>query len=174
MFRGVSAYLEALLPRMAAPLLEKLEIVLFHQLTFAVPCLQQFMGAAEDLRFGSAQFVFHGDGFAVRVHPPKEAEKYTFYMGTACGQFDWQVSSVAQISDGPGSRLSTVEHLALEYGGNWLPSYERHVVDRSQWRNLLWSFSKRRPSRSAIYSPVNSLVVRNSTMERDPWSCSRN
>ncbi|KAI0283248.1 hypothetical protein BC826DRAFT_227723 [Russula brevipes] len=37
MFGGVSAYLEALLSRMTAALLEKLEIVLFHQLTFAVP-----------------------------------------------------------------------------------------------------------------------------------------
>jgi hypothetical protein len=41
MFEGVSAYLETLLPRMTAVLLEKLGIVLFHQLTFAVPRLQQ-------------------------------------------------------------------------------------------------------------------------------------
>ncbi|KAI0283241.1 hypothetical protein BC826DRAFT_1110230 [Russula brevipes] len=46
----VSAYLEALLPRMTAALLEKLEIVFLHQLTFAVPRLQQFMGTTGNLR----------------------------------------------------------------------------------------------------------------------------
>jgi hypothetical protein len=56
MFGGVrlSAYSEALLLRMTAALLEKLEITFLHQLTFAVPRLQQFVGATENLRFGSA------------------------------------------------------------------------------------------------------------------------
>jgi hypothetical protein len=143
MFGGVSAYLEALLSRMTAVLLDKLEIAFFHQLTFAVPRLQQFMGTTENLRFRSAQFVFYSDGFAVRVYPRNGPGPggYTMYMCTSCRQFDWQVSSVAQIFDGLRMRLSTVEHLDLEYGEIWLPSDERHAVDRLQWRNLLRSFS---------------------------------
>jgi hypothetical protein len=48
-FKGVSVYLEALLPQITAPLLEKLQIIFFNQLTFSVPHLVQFMGTTENL-----------------------------------------------------------------------------------------------------------------------------
>jgi hypothetical protein len=48
-FKGVSAYLEALLPRMTTPLLEKVQIKFFNQLTFSVPHLLQFLGTTESV-----------------------------------------------------------------------------------------------------------------------------
>ncbi|KAI0274445.1 hypothetical protein BGY98DRAFT_1098980 [Russula aff. rugulosa BPL654] len=47
-FRGVSAYLEAVLCRITTPRLERLQIRLFKQLTFSVPRLHQFMITIEN------------------------------------------------------------------------------------------------------------------------------
>ena len=58
-FGGVSAYLEVLLPRMTTPLLEKLQVTFFNQLTFSVPHLLQLMSMAENLRFSSATLRFY-------------------------------------------------------------------------------------------------------------------
>ncbi|KAI0274444.1 hypothetical protein BGY98DRAFT_935856 [Russula aff. rugulosa BPL654] len=48
-FRGVSAYLEAILCRITTPRLKNLRIRLFKQLTFSVPRLMQFTNTTENL-----------------------------------------------------------------------------------------------------------------------------
>ncbi|KAI0282458.1 hypothetical protein BGY98DRAFT_1184297, partial [Russula aff. rugulosa BPL654] len=57
-FRGVSAYLEALVCSITTPRLENLRIQLFKQLTFSVPRLLQFMNSTENLRFDKAVIMF--------------------------------------------------------------------------------------------------------------------
>ena len=57
-FRGVSAYLEAILCRITTPRLEKLYIQLFKQLTFSVPHFHQFMDTIENVRFDNAEITF--------------------------------------------------------------------------------------------------------------------
>ena len=54
-FWGVSAYLEAVVCRITAPHLERLQIQLFKQLTFSVSSLPQFMNTTENLRFDDAR-----------------------------------------------------------------------------------------------------------------------
>ncbi|KAI0290764.1 hypothetical protein BC826DRAFT_522877 [Russula brevipes] len=68
LFGGVSAYLEAILPRMAVPLLERLRIRFFNQLTFSIPHVLQFIGAMEDLRFSSAWLLFRNGAVTVKVY----------------------------------------------------------------------------------------------------------
>ena len=46
-FRGVSAYMEAVVRRITTPRLERFGIYFFEQLTFSIPRLVQFMNAAE-------------------------------------------------------------------------------------------------------------------------------
>jgi len=53
-FKGTCAYLEALLPRITTPVLEKFQIIFFNQLTFSVPHLQQFMGTTPNRSSRSA------------------------------------------------------------------------------------------------------------------------
>ena len=53
-FKGVSAYLKAILPCITMPLLEGFHTILFHQLNFSIPQLLQFIGVAKNLRFSSA------------------------------------------------------------------------------------------------------------------------
>lgn len=136
-FSGVSAYLESVLPRMTTPLLERLRITFFNQLTYSVPHLLQFMITTENLRFSIATFGFYDWGVLVRVDPYEGARTYALHMEITCIPFDWQVASAAQIFYELGTVFSAVEYLTLEYSGAFMPS---SGADRGQWRKLLRSF----------------------------------
>ena len=139
-FRGVSAYLEAVVGRITTPRLQRLSVKFFKQLTFSVPRLQHFMDTSENLRLDSAKFMFSRDGVYVRVHPRGD-EMYALRMNVHCLHFDWQVSSVAQIFNPLTQILSSVEHLTLQHRVQSLSSEEHNEVDRFEWRKLLRPFS---------------------------------
>jgi hypothetical protein len=140
-FRGVSAYLEAILPHITAPLLEKLQILFFNQLSFSVLHVLEFMGPAENLRFGSARLTFDEESVSVRVYPHEGAKMYALYVNVGCKHFDWQVASAAQVLNTLKSVFSSVEHLILEYERYAMSSEWHNEADHAQWRNLLGSFS---------------------------------
>ena len=140
LFQGVTAYLEALVRQITAPSLEKLEIMFFEHLTFSVPLLLQFMHTAENLRFGRCKFQFSNDHVVVKIYPRKEAKMCAFSIYIYCWHLDWQVSSVAQISNSLSHIFSAVEHLTLEHGVHSRSSEEHNEIDRTEWRKLLRSF----------------------------------
>jgi hypothetical protein len=139
-FRGVSAYLEAVVCRITTPRLENLQIRLFKQLTFSVPRLMQFTNTTENLRFDNAEILFKDEYTHLRIFF-REANTYPFSVEVDCRHFDWQVSSVSQISNALSQVFSTVEHLTLEHEHHSQSSEEHNDVDRVEWRNLLRSFS---------------------------------
>ena len=141
MFQGVSAYMEAVVCRITAPHLEKIDILFFNQITFSVPRLLQFMNTTENFRFDSADFWFSRNKVYVVVYPRSEAEKYALQINVFCWHLDWQVSSVAQFFDSLSQTFSTVEHLALEHMIHSQSSEEHNEVDRTEWHKLLRSFS---------------------------------
>jgi hypothetical protein len=138
--RGVNTYLEALVHRITTPRLEKLEIDFFHQLTFSVPRLLQFLKTTENLRFDSAKFQFFREEVYVEVYLHGEAEMYALALKVYCWHLDWQVSSVAQIFDLLGQIFSEVEHLTLEHEEHSWYSEEHNEVDCTEWCKLLSLF----------------------------------
>ena len=138
-FRGVSAYLEAVLRRIVTPRLEKFSIQLFKQLTFSVPSLVQFMNTTEILRFDGAHLKFYSDHVHVNFYSYEGANTF-FLIYVDCWHLDWQVSSVVQLFDSLGQILSTLEHLTLEHEVHSQSSEEHNGVDRTEWRKLLRSF----------------------------------
>jgi hypothetical protein len=139
-FRGVSAYMEAVVRRIITPRLEKLRIHFFKQLTFFTPHLLQFMNTTENLRFDSAKFGFSKDGVYVEVYPREKAEVSVLQMKVLCWHLEWQVSSVAQIFNSSSQIFSTVEHLTLDHEVHDRSSEENNEVDRTEWHKLLRSF----------------------------------
>jgi len=136
-FKGTSAYLETLLPCITAPLLAKLQILFFNQTTFHLPHLLQFLNAAESLKFSSARLFFMEEWFTARMYPNKDVKVSALFMRVRCQGLNWQVASAEQIFSMLRSAFSEVEHLTLKFWG-----YRRHnEADRTQWRNLLRSFS---------------------------------
>ena len=139
-FVGVSAYLEAVIRRITAPRLEKLNIEFFNQSTFLVPRLGQFMDTT-NLRFDCAEFkFFSGDRVNVELYFRK-AEMYVLKMGVFCLHLDLQVSSMIQILNSLNSISSTVEHLTLKHSVHSRSFEEHNEVHRTEWRELLKPFS---------------------------------
>ena len=142
-FGGDNAYLEALLPHVTTSLLERLQIIIFNRPSFSVPCLLQFMGTAERLRFSSLSVSFLGAVVVVRALPREGAKVDAFYMHLSCQSLDWQVACAAQIFDTLGSAFSSVEHLRLQFGERESLSEGDNAinVNPTQWSIFLGSFS---------------------------------
>ena len=139
-FRGVSAYLEAVVCRITTPRLENLQIRFFEQLTFSVPCLAQFMNTTENLRFDNAVIRFKDNRVEVGM-AFREAAMCNFGVWVACWHLDWQVSSATQICNALSQVFSAVELLTFEHEVVSQSSEEHNDVDRIEWRKLLRSFS---------------------------------
>jgi hypothetical protein len=138
-FRGVSAYMEAVVRRIATPRLEFLGIVFFNQLTFSVPRLIQFMNATENLRFDSSLVMFSGNEVHVRLYREKDkAYVHVLIISVFCQPLDWQVSLVAQFFNSRSQISPAVDHLTLKQDR---PSQDNEV-DRAEWHKLLRSFNK--------------------------------
>ena len=152
-FRGVSAYLEAVICRIATPRLETLKIRLFKQLTFSVPRLLQFMNTTENLRFDDAIIMFKDKQVTVGMFF-HAVDRFLFVVGFDCWHLDWQVSSVAQISKALSQVFTEVEHLTLEHEVHSQSSEEHNDVNRTEWRKLLRSFNN-----------VKTLYVENGLVE---------
>jgi len=139
-FRGVNAYLEAIVCQITTPRLEKLHVKFFEQLTFSIPRLVQFMNTTENFRFDSAVFDFFIKRVCVGTYL-RETNVYAFSIAVLCWHFDWQVSSVAQISNALSQVLSAVKHLNLRHKTHTRSSEEHNDIDHIQWRKLLRSFN---------------------------------
>jgi hypothetical protein len=136
---GTSDYLEAILPSIVTPLLEKLDISFFNQLTFSIPRLQQFLTTMEAHRFNSATLVFEEEVVYMIVYP-RRLGKETLSIQVRCSHYDWQVASMVQITDALVSVSSVVEHLTLNYKRNSISSERHNESDRTLWHCLLRSF----------------------------------
>ena len=143
-FRGVSPYLEALVHRFTTPLLEKLTIELFTQLTYFVPSLLQFINATENLRFDHAVISFSRERVDAVVYSHGETKVPSLNIVVNCRHFFSQAFSMGQIFESLGQIFSEVDHLVLQHrvineSSEW--RQEVYVwVDRTQWRILLRPF----------------------------------
>ena len=143
-FQGASAYLEALVCGITTPGLEKLGISFFNQLIYSLPHLLEFMKTTVSLKFHDAAIEFSGGAVRVGLYPRDESGKWAFRMDVDCEDLDWQVSSVAEISDALGRAFSAVENLTLGMKrANPSPDTEDvcYEVGCTMWRRLLSSFA---------------------------------
>ena len=121
-FKGSSAYLEALLPRITTPILEKLQVVFFNQLTYSTPHLLQFIRTRENLTFSTAKITFDEEAVFIRVYPHEGAKIYTFYVELGSRSVDWQVASAAQIFNALATVFSAMDYLTIEYEKHFISS----------------------------------------------------
>jgi hypothetical protein len=115
-FRGVSEYLEDLVARIDAPLLDTFNIRFFYQLIFDTPQLAQFLARTPNAQPPVEVRIT----FSVRdvvVTCPQTFPR-SFSLRISCKHSDWQLSSLAQVcrSSFPEAFIPTVEHLYIEDG----------------------------------------------------------
>jgi hypothetical protein len=148
MFRGVSDDLEALVHWITTgsgtPHLKKLQVTFFPQFTFSVPRLLEFMNTSENLSFGSAKFEFSERQVYMEVYPRGETETYALSITIDCQHLDWQVSSMAQITNSLSPMFSAVEILTFKHRVHSWSSEEHNEVDHTEWYKLFGSFGSAR------------------------------
>jgi hypothetical protein len=140
-FTGVSEYLEDLVARIDTPLLDCLEIALFHQLIFDTPQLTQFISRTPTLQVHGRARVDFSD-LRVRVTFPKTSSSYHLALKILCRKPDWQLSSMAQICTSffPRSLIHMVERLFIRERTNSILKWQ-DAIENSQWMELLHPFT---------------------------------
>ena len=133
-FKGANTYLRMILPQITTPLLERLQLMFFHQLTSPDPHLSKFVSSTKSLRFGGIILVFHRKYIVLCVFPSDVTFdlRWTLWWKIHSHQLDRQVASVAQILHTLRTALSTVEYLTL-MNSNGL----HEEANRLQWSELL-------------------------------------
>jgi hypothetical protein len=149
-FKGVNEYLEDIVAQINAPLLNRLSITFFHQLTFDTRQLAQLIARAPKLKgHNEARVVFSEYGVRVTLLLPSQAppegeeEEEEITLGVQCKHPDLQLLSVTQLCtvSFPSAFISRVEHLCIaESKYLSTPRWENNIQKR-QWLKLLRPFT---------------------------------
>jgi hypothetical protein len=141
-FTGVSEYLEALVARIDAPLLNYMSIIFFHQLILHTPHLTQFITRTPTLKLnGQTKARVQFSGLTVSCVLPRGGIK-GLLLGMSCRQSDWQFSSISQIcaSSFPRALIQTIEDLYIVEDTPPRPRWQDDI-EFSYWLELLQPFT---------------------------------
>ena len=140
-FQGVSEYLEDVVARIDAPLLDSIWITFFHQLIFDIPQLAQFMRRTTRLQAPNEAHVDFND-YSVQIgsRPLERASEDRSRLRFSCRDLDWQLSSLAQILTSFFPSVYMVEHLYISVPRN-LPSQWQDVTENVQWLEFFHPFT---------------------------------
>ena len=140
-FRGVSEYLEDLMARIDAPILDCLHITFFHQLIFDTPQLTRFISRTPHSRSQDEEARVTFFNSAVVFTLP-EIFGRELELGISCRQSDWQLSSLAQVCNlsFPWGLMSSLERLYVCEGQHSQLRWQGDV-ENSQWVELLQPFT---------------------------------
>ena len=130
-FYGVSEYLDDLVARIDAPLLNKFEIIFLHQLIFDSPQLIQFLSRIPRFKaYDRAQLQFNSSG--VQVTPIRVS--WNLRLDILCRPSDWQLSSLAQVLN--SGIIPAVKRLSI-YEQKWNTPSWQDDIEISQWLEVL-------------------------------------
>jgi hypothetical protein len=113
-FDGASEYLEDLVARIDAPLLDSINMTFFHQLIFDIPQPARFMSRSTRFHeFKEARLCFYDRSVYVDSLPPTPTPGKTHRLGISCRNLGWQLSSIAQVLTSLFPSIYVVEHLYI-------------------------------------------------------------
>ena len=158
-FRGVGIYLEHLISQTRAPVLEKLDITLFNQITFTLTHLSHFVNTTEQIKISRTATIEFWPGAGpsitlshrVLIRPSAYYSGQAFTLRVMCKPLDWQIDCAAQISNALMSALSGIESLTMNNQIDVTPTqshWQRDVdevndtdeIEDTTWHELLRSF----------------------------------
>lgn len=140
-FKGVSEYVEDLISRIDAPLLDYLSLTFFHRLIFDTPHLAQFIGRTPKFKaLNEANVFFESSSVYVSLTEILDSTS-GLEIRILCGQPDWELSALAQVctSSFPLALVPTVEKLYILESRIAELSWQVDI-ENSQWLELLRSF----------------------------------
>ena len=141
-FRGLDGYLEDLVSHIDAPLLDKLDIIFFHEPIIDTPQLTHLISRTPKFKArDEARVVFFDRQVSVALPHPQIVHK-TLKLGVSYKESDLQLLPLAQVcsSSFPQGFISAVEHLKIIWDEHW-GSQDSDLIENSQWVELLRPFT---------------------------------
>ena len=138
-FKGVCEYLDDLVARIDAPLLDSLHMTFFNQLIFDTPQLAQFICHAPKIKAQHRAYVAFADSYVQVTLPQTSYGTPGLELNISCSQIDWQLSSLMQVcsSSFPQALMHTVEDLYIsEDRFSW-----QDDIEINQWLEILHPFT---------------------------------
>jgi hypothetical protein len=163
-FNGVSEYLEDLVARINAPILDTVDITLFNQLVFHTQQLGQFIGNVPIfMSYTKAKMVLTSTHFTINCSSIESdglsLQSLELKIPSIGSEGHLQVSSMAQICSQLSFLISRIERLYIEEPSGRLTTFQLNI-DNTQWLELFHSFTAVQalylPSR--IRSPIMSAL----------------
>ena len=141
-FQGVSAYLESLISKIRIPLLERLEVVLFNKIAFALPHLSRLIHITEAFKVPAAKISFdQGEVSIIMAQHSSQWYEGPFFLRLMCNQLDWQIDCIGQICSALIPTLSVVEQFTLDFYTSMIPTeWQNGEIESTTWHDLLRSF----------------------------------
>lgn len=139
-FRGDSQYLEAIVSRIDAPLLDYLEATFFSQPTLDTPQLRHLISRAGAFTaFHRANVDFYPSSVNITIFQRQGMlDSETLKLGISCNPSDRQLSAAAQLCNSSMPPLPTLEQLTINGDGCWLWQDD---IGAPQWLELLQPFN---------------------------------
>jgi hypothetical protein len=142
-FRGANEYLEDLMARIDAPLLDTLRIAFFHEPIIDTPQLSRFIGRAPKLKTRDEARVvfFHREVSVALPLPQTNNVPPPLKLGISYKQTELQLSPLARVcgSSFPQDFIPAVKHLDIIW--NLWGSDDSEVIENSEWLELLRPFT---------------------------------
>ena len=140
-FGGVSEYLDDLVARIDAPLLDTFFIYFFNQITFYTSKLIQFIHRTPILiALKKARVAFGDRAATVRFSTEFLFPHEVLEVNISCRELDWQVSSLEQVLTSCMPPLSALEDLYIFQAFYSDPHWQDNLENTS-WLELLHPFS---------------------------------
>jgi hypothetical protein len=130
-FRGDSEYLEDIVSRIDAPLLDNMNIIFFNQLVFNTPQLRRLISHTGKFKAPDcASIQFDDDDVTISLFD-------RLCLRISCKPSDWQLSSLVRLYNSALSPLPTLESLVIRNHRK----YWQDDTENIQWLELLYLFS---------------------------------
>ena len=145
-FQGAYEYLEDLLAPIDTPLLYRLYIVFFTDLTFDVPQLHRLIGYVAGFKVLDHADILILDG-AIRLDLDRQTGEVDHRpapllgLQINCRELDRQLSSLAQVCGSSFPLISALEVLKIREAKNLPSSHWNDDVENAQWVELLDPFT---------------------------------
>jgi hypothetical protein len=142
-FEGASKYLEVLVSRIDAPLLDNLEITFFHQLIFDTPQLAQFVARTPNIQPHVKAIIDFTHWYVQVTSADSEPRCPGFKLEIRRRQSDRPGLSLTQVcgSSFREAFISTVEHLYINDNDCRGFAYWSSGIEDSQWPGILRLFT---------------------------------
>ena len=141
-FKGASEYLDDLVARFDAPLLNSISVTFFHEPIFDIPQLAQFTRRTTRFQTLNEAHVDIGCyGVQVGSLPPTRPFDEKFGSSILCRKLSWRLPSLAQVLTLFIPSICMVEHLYIYGRRQSVPSFFVDDTENMQWLEILHPFT---------------------------------